>query len=125
MEKVKKEKCIPKEHCSLVIMDKLKGQDNNIFKKLFTVPYSLTNKFQLLDISLIKKAKLFISNKYNIWCSKQLSASCSWNGAFENQGIFKALIHQTITCPMDCGSLYSYALRKQHEYKWIQIYWCH
>ena len=77
-------------------MDKLKGQDNNILKKLcdenfckvVTVPYSLTNKFQLLDISLIKKAKVFISSKYNIWFSKQLSASCSWNGAFENQGIF-------------------------------------
>ena len=77
-------------------MDKLKGQDNNILKKLcdenfcevVTIPYSLTNKFQLLDISLIKKAKVFISNKDNICFSKQVSASGSWNGAFENQDIF-------------------------------------
>ena len=64
LEKVKKEKYIPKEHYSLVIMDNFKGQDNYILKELcdenfgefVIVPYSLTDKFKPLDISLKKPA---------------------------------------------------------------------
>ena len=77
-------------------MDKFKGQDNYILKELcdenlgevVIVSYSLTDKFKPLDISLKKPAKVFISNKYNIYFSKQVSAPRSWNGVFENQAIF-------------------------------------
>ena len=34
LEKIKKEKCIPKEQYSLVIMGTFKGQNNDILKKL-------------------------------------------------------------------------------------------
>ena len=63
-------------------MDTFRGQDNKVLKELFDenfckvviVPHNLTNKFQSLDISVNKPAKAFISNKYNSWFSKQVSA---------------------------------------------------
>ena len=42
--------------------------------KVVIVPHSLTNKFHPLDVSVNKPAKTFISNKYNSWFSKQVSA---------------------------------------------------
>ena len=82
LEKVKDEKCIPKEQYSLAIMDTFKGQDNRIIKELyhenfcefFVVLQNLTNKFQLLDTSVNKSSKAFISKTYNSWFPKQLSA---------------------------------------------------
>ena len=63
-------------------MDTFRGQDNKVLKELFDenfckvviVPHNLTNKFQSLDISVNKPAKAFISNKYNSWFWKQVSA---------------------------------------------------
>ena len=57
----------PKEQMSLVITDTFKGEDNNVLKELceknfcevVIVPHNLTNKFQPLDISVIKAAKSF------------------------------------------------------------------
>ena len=61
-------------------MDTFKGQDSNTLKKLCAennrdiviVPLNLTNKFQLLDLSLNKAAKSFIQNKYNDWFADQV-----------------------------------------------------
>ena len=58
LEKVKEGKCISKEQHSLVIIDTIKGQDNDIlrelcdetFCKVVIVPHNLTNKFQPSDI---------------------------------------------------------------------------
>ena len=36
------------------------------------VPHNLTNKFQPLDLSVNKAAKLFIQNKYNDWLPDQV-----------------------------------------------------
>ena len=63
-------------------MDTFKDQDNDILKelcdenfcKVVIAPHNLTNKFQPPDISVNKPAKAFISNKYNSWFSKQVSA---------------------------------------------------
>ena len=81
--KVKEEKCIPKEQHSLVIIDTIKGQDNDILKelcdetfcKVVIVPHNLTNKFQPSDIPATanKPVKAFISIKYNSWFSKQVA----------------------------------------------------
>ena len=62
-------------------MDTFKGQDYDIIKELFDenvckviiVWHNLTNKFQLLNISVNKLAKASISNKCNSWFSKQVS----------------------------------------------------
>ena len=70
----------PKEQMSLIIMDTFKGQNNNVILDLcekhlcqvVIIPHNLTNKFQLLDITVSKLAKSFISNKYNKWFSKQV-----------------------------------------------------
>ena len=82
LEKVKEENSIPKEQYSLVIMDTFKGQDNDILKELcdanfcevVIAPHNLTNNFQPLDVSVNKSSEVFISNKYNSWFSKQVSA---------------------------------------------------
>ena len=73
LKKVKEEKCISKEQCSLVILNTFEGQDNDILKELrgekfcevTIVPHNLTNKLQPLDISVNKPAKAFIFTKYN------------------------------------------------------------
>ena len=70
----------PDEQMSLTIMDSFKGQDNDTLKDLCEennykrkiVPHNLTNKFQLLDVSVNKPAKAFITNKYNDWYSQQV-----------------------------------------------------
>ena len=36
------------------------------------VPHNLTNKFQLLDLSVYKAAKSFIQSKYNDWFADQV-----------------------------------------------------
>ena len=61
----------PNEQMSLVIMDTFKGQDNEEVAKLcpenncvfIIVPHNLTNKFQPLDITFNKPAKVFIKEK--------------------------------------------------------------
>ena len=71
----------PKEQMSFIIMDTLKGQDNDVILHLcekhmcqvVIVSHNLTNKFQPLGIIVNKPAKSFISNKYNEWFSKQVS----------------------------------------------------
>ena len=65
----------PKEQMPLTIMNTFKGQDNNVILDLceehmcqvVIVSHNLTNKFQPPDITVIKPAKSFISNKYNEW----------------------------------------------------------
>ena len=66
---------------SLVIKDTFKGQDNDEVAKLccksncalIIVPHNLTNKFQLLDITVNKPAKSFIKGKYNMWYTEQVA----------------------------------------------------
>ena len=80
-EKVKKEKELPMEQHSMVIMDTFKGQDNDTLKELcfknnceiVIVPHNLTHKFQPLDISVNKAAKAFIQSRYNKWFSDEVS----------------------------------------------------
>ena len=56
-------------------MDTFKPQDNVEIKKMCSkneyefviVPHGLTNKFQLLDITINQKTKKFISHKLNAW----------------------------------------------------------
>ena len=58
----------------LIIMDTFKGQDNDEVAKLcrkndgalIIVLHNLTNKFQLLDITVNKSPKSFIKDKYNM-----------------------------------------------------------
>ena len=65
---------------ALIIMDTFKGQGKDILKKLCAenncdvviVPHNLTNKFQPLDLSVNKAAKLFIQNEYNDWLPDQV-----------------------------------------------------
>ena len=81
LEKVNVNLKYPKEQLSLIIMDTFKAQDNEAVLELcqknncevIIVPYSLTNKFQPLDITVNKPAKSFISNSYNEWFSQQVS----------------------------------------------------
>ena len=76
----------PKEQMSLVIMDTFKGKDNDELRKLcmsnncevVIVPHNLTNKFQLLDLSVNKAAKAFISEKYNTWMTNEKSLLAKW-----------------------------------------------
>ena len=80
--KVKKEELsYPKEQNSLIVMDTFKGQDNFEIKALclkndcvlVIVPQNLTNKFQLLDISVNQKAKNFISHKLSTRYADRIS----------------------------------------------------
>ena len=81
LKNVKLSKKYPKEQMSLIIMDTFKGQDNDIalnpckkhFYQVAIVPHNLTNKFQLLDITVNKPANSFISNKYNEWFAEQVA----------------------------------------------------
>ena len=81
LKNVKLSKKYPKEQMSLIIMDTFKGQDNDIalnpckkhFCQVAIVPHNLTNKFQLLDITVNKPANSFISNKYNEWFAEQVA----------------------------------------------------
>ena len=81
LKKVKEEKGYPEEQMSLIIMDTLKGQDNETLTKLCAdnhcvvvlVPNNLTNKFQPLDLTVNKPAKGFLSEKYNHWYSDEVS----------------------------------------------------
>ena len=64
----------------MIIIDTLKGQDNDTLKKLCAenncdvviVRHNLTNKFQPLDLSVNKADKSFIQNKYNDWFADQV-----------------------------------------------------
>ena len=77
----KKELGYPEEQRSLIIMDTVKGQDNDEIKRLSTknncelvvVSHNLTIKFQPLDISVNRVAKEFISNKFNAWYAERVS----------------------------------------------------
>ena len=95
LEKVKEEKCIPKEQYSLAIMDTFKGQDNRIIKELyhenfcevFIVLQNLTNKFQLLDTSVNKSSKAFISKVQQLVPKTVICPARSLNRVFESQAI--------------------------------------
>ena len=59
---------------SFIIMDTFKGQNNEKIKslclkinscELVVVPHNLTNKFQLLGITVNQEAKKFVSNQFN------------------------------------------------------------
>ena len=72
LEDTKRSKTYPLELDALIIMDSLKGPDNNTLKKLCAecncdvviVHHNLTNKFQPLHfLSVNKVAKSFIQNK--------------------------------------------------------------
>ena len=101
LKKVKEEKCIPKKQYSLVIIDTFKGHDNYILKELcdknfcvvVIVPHNLTNKFQSLDISSSNPAITFISNKYNSWFSKQVSAQLPLGTEPSNVKVSAKLLH--------------------------------
>ena len=75
------QKGYPKERVLLVIMDILKGQDNDEMRKfraknsleIVIFSHKLTNKIQPLDISVNKTAKFFISDKYNSWLTNEVS----------------------------------------------------
>ena len=75
------QKGYPKERVLLVIMDILKGQDNDEMRKfraknsfeIVIFSHKLTNKIQPLDISVSKTAKFFISDKYNSWLTNEVS----------------------------------------------------
>ena len=62
-------------------MDTFKGQDNEAMKslcnknncELVIVPHNLTNKFQLLDLSINQKAKKYVSSKFNEWYAERVS----------------------------------------------------
>ena len=62
-------------------MDTFKGQDNDEVAKLccknncalIIVLHNLTNKFQLLDITVNKPVKSFIKDKYNMWYTEQVA----------------------------------------------------
>ena len=66
---------------SLIIMDTFKGQDNETLSKLCAdnhcvvvlVPNNLTNKFQPLDLTVNKPAKVFLSEKCNHWYADEVS----------------------------------------------------
>ena len=82
LKKVNEEKGFPNKQVSLIIMDTFKGQDKYTMKglcpvnhcEIVLVPHNLTNKFQLLDISVNKAAKSYISIKYNEWFSVQVTS---------------------------------------------------
>ena len=68
-----------KEHQSLIV---IKGQDNALkgcLKELCSqnecelVTHNLTSKFQHFDITIIQKAKKFISHKLNTWYRDRVS----------------------------------------------------
>ena len=69
------------EQMSLVIMNTFKGQDNEEVAKLccenncvlIIVPHNLTNKFQPLDITFYKSAKIFNKEKYHKWYTEQVT----------------------------------------------------
>ena len=81
----KKELGYPEDLRSLIIMDTFKGEDNEEIKQLCAknscevviVPHNLTNKFQLLDISINQSANKFISNKFNAWYADRVSKQLS------------------------------------------------
>ena len=78
---VQKAKDYPDEQMSLIIMDTFKGQENDKVAKLccknncalIIVLHNLTNKFQLLDITVNKPVKSFIKDKYNMWYTEQVA----------------------------------------------------
>ena len=79
-EKKKELGYLTEQYC-LVIMDTFKGRDNDAIKalcnknlcELVIVPHNLTNKFQPLELTINKKAKKFISNKFNKWYAEKVS----------------------------------------------------
>ena len=79
---VQKAKDYPDEQMSLIIMDTFKGQENDKVAKLccknncalIIVLHNLTNKFQLLDITVVNNpVKSFIKDKYNMWYTEQVA----------------------------------------------------
>ena len=133
LEKVKQEKCIPKEQYSLVIIDTFKGQDNDIlkelcdkhFRKIVIVPHNLTNKFQPLDISVNKPAKAFISSKHNSWFSKQASSQLALGTEPPKAKVSAKLSDIKPSHAQWIVDLYNHMREKRHNYKWIQICWYH
>ena len=71
----------PDEQYAFIIMDTFKGLDNDRLRELCSenycevviVPHNLTKKFQPLDISVNKAAKIFIQNMYNEWFSNEVA----------------------------------------------------
>ena len=61
-------------------MNTFKVQDNDTLKKLrvenncdvVIVPHNLTDKFQLLNLSVKRAAKSFVQNTYNDWFADQV-----------------------------------------------------
>ena len=111
---VKKKKCIPKDQYSLVIMDRFKGQDNDLLKKLcdknfckvVIVLHNLTNEVQPSDISVSKSAEAFIYNKSNSWFSKQVPAQLALETELSKVKVStKRQKSMDCICPMDCRSL--------------------
>ena len=77
----KKELGYPEEQYSLIIMDTFKGQDNEAVKglpnknncELVIVPHNLTNKSQLLDLTINQKVKKYVSRKFSEWYAERVS----------------------------------------------------
>ena len=62
-------------------MDTFKGQDNEAVKslsnknncELVIVPHNLTNKSQLLDLTINQKVKKYVSRKFSEWYAERVS----------------------------------------------------
>ena len=69
LERVCHNICCQDDHMALIIIDIIKEQDNDVIENLcadnnctvIIVPHDVTNKCQLLDITVNKPAKCFIS----------------------------------------------------------------
>ena len=93
---VRKAKGYQDEQMCLIIIDTFMGKDNDEVAKLcrknncalFIVSRYLTNKFQLLDITVNKPAKSFKKDKYNMWYNEQLEKQLSEHKAPEDVEVF-------------------------------------
>ena len=79
------------------------------------VPQNLTNKFQPLDITVNKRVKSFISNKYNDWFSKQVSQQLEKGRQPADVKVSLALIELKVinACKMDLGAIQSFISLKR------------
>ena len=75
IEKVKKEKYLPTEQMSLIIMDTFNGQDNDTILKLCQKNNCVIVIVPQIDFNLqTYLSKSFLSNEYNQWFSERVAA---------------------------------------------------
>ena len=106
------DKGYPKEQMSFVIMDTSKGQNNDKMRnfcaknscEIVIISHNLTNKFQLLDISVNKAVKSFIFDKYNSWLANEVSKQLRAGKAAADVKASLKLCFKATTCEVDCRS---------------------